>query len=128
MRAAGFNKVVTLRGGLQDDRRDRRVRAVLGLPDSMSVAERLRARDEQRVADLMQTTELDSAESSARILVRFSDVASAKLSKRLVVVSLRLRLKDGSRLSWRWMNNSLAKPYADAAPVLREVLGSLLSR
>ena len=121
-------KGLTLRGGMQDERRDVQVRAVLGVPDSKSVWERQRARSEQRVAALITNGELGSAESSDQILVPLSDVASAKLGKRVGVVSLRLWLKDGSKLSWRWMNHSLAKPYADAAPVLRDVLGNLLRR
>lgn len=121
-------KGLTLRGGMQDDRRDRHVRAVLGVPDSRSVGERQRARTEQRVAALMTNGELGSAESSDQILVQLSDMSRAKLSKRVGIVSLRLWLKDGSKLSWRWMNHSLAKPYADAAPVLRDVLGNLLRR
>jgi len=67
------------------------------------------------------------AQASDRVVIRFDDVSRATLKKRAgIIVALRLSLKDGTRLSWFWMNSSLARPYGEAAPVLRRVLGSVL--
>lgn len=120
-----------LRDAVQDERnrkKDERKRNAVGEQNRENAGQRQRTQTEQRVAATRASAaSLKSTESSDRVVIQLADVLSAKLSKRAWgVVVLRLQLTDGTKRSWRWMNNSQACRYTEAAPVLRDVLGSLL--
>ena len=131
-------KGLTMRGAMRDPvkeavtearkrRKDRRNGDAVGEQSRENAWQRARTRTEKRVAAThASAASLNSSESSDRIVIQLADVSSAKLSKRGGIVVLRLQLKDGTQRSWRWMNSSQARVYAEAAPVLRDVLGSLL--
>jgi hypothetical protein len=109
-------------------KKDERKRNAVGEPNRGNAGQRQRTQTEQRLAATRASAaSLKSSESSDRIVIQLADVLSAKLSKRAWgVVVLRLQLTDGTKRSWRWMNNSQARRYTEAAPVLRDVFGSLL--
>jgi hypothetical protein len=119
-------KGLTLKGGAAQARTDQRVRRALGAPAEESSWARQRARDEERVAAAAVDAAVASSDRPDRIVVRFDDVRQARLTKRFGIVALRLTLEDGSSHRWMWMNNSMARRYAETAPVLRAVLGSRL--
>jgi hypothetical protein len=118
-------KGLTLQSGARDALEHRRTHGTS--LDPIDSWRRQRSRDNERTAEAASDGALDSSGvSDERIVVRFGDIASARLSKRLGIVTLRLRLTDGTQRPWFWMNNSMAKRYADAEPVIRDLLGSLL--
>jgi hypothetical protein len=114
------------RGTLRDMWTEEQTRSVAGAGAGESVRERERRRTEDRVASRTPNAGLESGASDDRIVVEFQDLLGAKLTKHAGIVALRLRLRNGTTLSWFWMSNSFACRYAKAAPVLRDVLGSLL--
>jgi hypothetical protein len=114
--------------GERDRKKDERNRNAVGEQNRENAGQRQWTQTEQRVAAARASAaSLKSSESSDRSVIQLADVLSAKLSKRVWgVVVLRLQLTDGTKREWRWMNSSQARRYTEAAPVLRDVLGSLL--
>ena len=130
-RLVALKAPAAMRDAVKDERnrkKDEQNRNAVGEQKRENAGQRQRTQTEQRVAATRASAaSLKSSESSDRIVIQLADVLSAKLSKRAWgVVVLRLQLTDGTKRSWRWMNNSQARRYTEAAPVLRDVLGSLL--
>ena len=97
-------------------------------PREGSSAEWLESKNTERVraATAAEGSTTPAESSGDRFVVRFDEISRATLTKRFGVVKLRLELSDGRKLVWRWMNSSLATRYDDAAPALRQLLGSVL--
>jgi hypothetical protein len=67
------------------------------------------------------------ARAPGNIVLDWSAIAAARLTKRTGLCTMRLTLADGRRLKWQWMNSQMAARYEDVEPVLRRVLGPRLS-
>jgi hypothetical protein len=107
----------------------RSVKEELFLRDVVGVERSSAERNEERVRKTaeQQLEELLAADENNRV-IRAWEIASASLKHRLGICSLRLTLRTGEKLKYRWMNSaSFATKYKPAKEAFLQFLGPRLS-
>ena len=100
--------------------------AVYGKGDRADREARMRARQDERIADAAVLSEAELlARAPDNMVVPVEAISAARVTRRFGLCKLAATLDDGRRLTWRWMNRS--GPYEEVEPVLRRVFGSRLT-